>query len=379
MLGSGRVPHIAHLTTAHARDDIRIFRKQCCTLANAGYKVTLVVADGKGNAEIDGVSIHDVGKSASRLRRRVGATRRVYQAAKKLDAELFHFHDPELLPIGLLLKKLGRKVIFDAHEDVTKQIMGRPWLSKYTRIILSKTYSTLEAQASPRFDHVICVTPSIAETFAKYGTQATIVANYPILNELTVADDELGNKSNSVCFVGGLTQVRGIREIVLAAAQTKNKVRLQVGGAFALAQDEAEIRALPEAHHTDFLGQINRQEVAQLMAKTFAGLVTFLPSPNHIDALPNKLFEYMSAGLPVIASDFPLWRDIINQADCGICVNPNDIQAIADAIDMLAANPERAKEMGRNGQLAVQQQYNWDKAAENLLGIYERLIGPPTP
>lgn len=363
---------IAHLTSVHPRNDTRIFYKECKSLAKAGYLVTLLVADGKGDANVDGVSIRDVGKSTTRFGRMAGTTRRIYQAAQELDAQVCHLHDPELLPIGLWLKKLGRKVIFDAHEDVAKQIMSKPYIPQYLRTATSVLYGAFEARVSRYLDAVICATPSIAETFAKYGAEPTVVANYPILGELAVRDTQGLEKKNKICYVGGMTAIRGVQEIIKAAARTKNGICLEFAGFFSSAKFEAQIRALPEAQSADFPGWLDRKQVARLMAESIAGIVTFLPMPNHIDAQPNKMFEYMSAGLPVIGSNFPLWREILLGSDSGICVDPTDVQATADAMDALANNRERAVEMGRNGQMAVKQKYNWATQAEKLLALYER-------
>lgn len=371
-------PHIVHLTSAHKRDDTRIFRKQCRSLAKAGYQVTLIVADGKGDGKMDGISIRDVGKSSSRLQRMMNTTQRMNKAARELDAAIYHFHDPELLPTGLKLKKYGRTVIFDAHEDVAKQIMAKNYIPRYARSTTSKIYGAYEAHASRRLDAVICATPSIAKSFDAHGCDATVVTNYPIIGELVIPDRHAAKKTNTICYIGGLSDVRGIREIVLAAALTSAKTKLKAGGSFATSSFEREIMALRKEDTVDFLGWLDREQVALLLNESIGGLVTLHATPNHVESLPIKMFEYMSAGLPVIASDFPLWREIIEGADCGICIDPSNVQAIADAIDELASNPARAREMGRNGQRAVQQKYNWDNEAKKLLALCERLVGAPS-
>jgi glycosyltransferase involved in cell wall biosynthesis len=366
---------IAHLTSVHPRDDTRIFHKECKSLAKAGYRVTLIVADGKGDANVDDISIRDVDKSATRLGRMVSSTRRIYDTAQELDAEVFHFHDPELVPVGLALKRLGRKVIFDSHEDVAKQIKAKPYIPKFARSAVSSLYSLLESRASKHFDAVVCATPSIAETFAEYGAETTVVANYPIIGELVSVKNGSDGKLNTVCYVGGLSDVRGIREVVKAAASSCAGVQLKFAGRFASSSFEREIMALPESGKALFLGWLDRADIAKLFGESIAGLVTLHETPNHIESLPIKMFEYMSAGLPVIASDFPLWRKIVSEADCGICVDPTDVRAIADAMDELVDNRQRAVEMGRNGQVAVKQKYNWATQAEKLLALYERLVG----
>ena len=120
------------------------------------------------------------------------------------------------------------------------------------------------------------------------------------------------------------------------------------------------------------VGGIPRRNAADLPAKNLAGLVLFHPEPNHINAQPNKLFEYMSAGLPVIASHFPMWRRIVEDYDCGLCVNPQDPQAIAAAMIMLATHPERARLMGMNGRSAVMAKFNWEQEQQVLLDVYSR-------
>jgi glycosyltransferase involved in cell wall biosynthesis len=110
------------------------------------------------------------------------------------------------------------------------------------------------------------------------------------------------------------------------------------------------------------------------MSHSKAGIVTFHPLPNHIDAQPNKMFEYMSAGLPIITSNFPLWKEIVEGNSCGICVNPLDPEEIGKAIEYIISHSNEAEKMGQNGKKAVLEKYNWQVEEKKLFEVYEELL-----
>ncbi|MEO7494689.1 MAG: glycosyltransferase family 4 protein [Massilia sp.] len=360
---------IAHLTSAHPRNDTRIFIKQCRTLAAHGYHVTLVVADDKGDEIRDGVTIVDVGRLPGRLKRIFSTTRRVYDKAVALDADIYQLHDPELIPVGLKLKRLGKKVIFDSHEDVPAQLLHKPYLGALSRRALSAAYSLIERYACSRFDGIITATPFIRDSFLNVNPRAVDVNNFPMIGELDAAIP-WADKQADVCYVGGIGEIRGIRELVHAAALLTSSARLNLAGSFSEPAIEAEVKAHPGWARVKERGVLDRAGVRDVMAGSVAGLVTFHPLPNHLDAHPTKMFEYMSSGIAVIASNFPLWREIIEGNECGICVDPFDPTAIAAAIDYLVTHPEIAKAMGENGRKAVLEKYNWGVQANKLTHFY---------
>jgi len=360
---------IAHLTSAHPRNDIRIFVKQCRTLAAHGYDVTLVVADNQGDAMVDGVAISDVGRLPGRLNRILKTTQRVFEKAAALDAAIYRLHDPELIPVGLRLKRQGKTVIFDSHEDVPRQLLGKTYLNPVSRRVLSSVFSVYQRVACSRFDGIIAATPFIRESFAKIHPCTVDINNFPIVGELHAGVDWT-MKRNQVCYVGGISSMRGIRQLVQASALLRSNAELHLAGRFSEPGVETEVKGQPGWRGVTDHGYLDRAGVRKLMSRSVAGMVTLLPSPNHLDSLPTKMFEYMSSGIPVIASNFPLWKEIIEGDRCGVCVDPFDPAAIAAAIDYLIGHPDIAQSMGERGRKAVLEKYNWAVEATKLTDFY---------
>ena len=361
---------ICHITTVHPRYDVRIFHKECKSLAQ-NYEVHLIVADDKADETAGGVHIHSVGKPANRRERMLEFTKLAYKKALDIDAAVYHFHDPELLSVGKKLAAKGKKVIYDSHEDLPRQILTKPWIPKFLRGVASKLVECVENRRVKKMSAVVAATPHIQERFQKVtDAQVVSVCNYPIISEITY-NDNWKKKEKAVCYVGGLFRERGIFEMVRAAGAAN--VRLKLAGAFSPAALKPQVESEQAWNNTDYYGFIGREEINRLLGESMAGLLLLHPMPSYMDSLPIKLFEYMSAGIPIICSDFPLWKSIVCETKCGVCVNPSDIKMISEEIRNITDSPEKAREMGENGRKAVLEKYNWQTQEKILLELYKSL------
>jgi len=354
-----------HLTSVHYRFDTRIFHRQCTSLATSFY-IGLVVCDGCGDETINNVSIIDLGKPKNRYSRMIVYPLKLLGFALKNRAEIYHIHDPELIPIGLILRLLQKTVIYDAHEDIAAQVFHKDYIPKPFRHLVSYTLTALLFLSFRFFTQLITVTPHIQQSLKKLN-KTDIIYNYPIIDEFKTS----AHLNNQVCYVGVISFYRCLKEINAAIQQTSGK--LVFGGKYCTKEEGKFISKL-DKKKSNYLGFLNRNQINSLFNESKAGLMIEYDMPNHVNGYPVKLFEYMSAGLPVIISNFPLWMEIINKHQCGIGVDPFNIDEIAKAIQWVFDNPKEAKKMGHRGAMAAQKYFNWANEEKKLFNIYEQYV-----
>ncbi len=362
---------ICHFASNHEGLDTRIALKECVSLASAGYDTHLVItatAAEVAKAAANGVTIHPLPQASGRFSRMLGHAWRCYRAASEVRAAVYHFHDPELIPYGMLFRLRGRHVIYDVHEDYPRDILDKYWLPRWIRKPVSAAISALEYLGARWFFGIAAATPVIAQRFRQITSSTVNINNYPWPSELVPPEIPVRRKSQ-VCYVGDITRLRGLRAIVEALPLVPD-FTFVLCGQFSEPGFEAELRAQPGWQQVRFLGKVDREQARLVMAESIAGVVTFLPIRSHLDAQPNKLFEYMSAELPVIASDFPLWREIVVGTGAGVCIDPQAPAAIAAAMLALRDDPAGAEDMGKAGRQAVLSTYNWPNEAAKLVQFY---------
>ena len=338
----------------------------------AGYETYLLVADGLGDAKVGDVHVLDVGTHGGRFQRMLVCPWRLLKRALQLRASIYHFHDPELLLIALGLKKHGAKIIYDSHEDVPRAILSRDWIPLWARHIISGVFETFEIFVARRLSCVVGATPFIAEKFERARCRAIAINNFPMPADIRT-DTVERNPTATICFLGGISGIRGVREIITALEPLDTMMVL--AGPFDSDETRKQLMALPGWANIDYKGNLDRKTAVKIMGESAVGMICYLPEPNHINSYPNKLFEYMAAELPVIASNFPLWRQIVEGAQCGICVDPENPAEIRQAIIEIMRNPGEWQKMGERGRKAVQERYNWESEEKKLFRLYESLIG----
>ena len=348
--------------------------KEGISLVRAGYRVTIVALHPHDEV-VSGITIKAVPKFASRFSRMVRATWYVYREALRQHAQVYHFHNTELIPVGWLLKFQGKRVFYDVREDTPSDLRETFWIPRWARPAVAYGVDLAEKLSGRILDGIIAATPHIGERFPYAKT--VVVQNFPLLDESLPVSCPYLERPPIVLYYGTITAVRGLLELIdaMGVLPENLEARLAIGGEFEPAELEHVARKKPGWERTDYAGWQDRRGLLDLLAKARVGVVPFLPVANNTDAQPIKLFEYMIAGLPVVASNLRRLSEIVGETRCGILVEPGQPQAMAEAIQWLLEHPADAYAMGERGRQAILQTYNWNSQAQLLLQLYHRVTG----
>jgi len=365
---------VVHLTSVHQPFDVRIFVKECSALAKTGHDVYLI-APIEASTTRNNVNIVAVDIPGNRFQRMCLTTFAIFRKALELNGDLYHFHDPELIPVGILLSLLGKKVVYDVHEETANTILDKTWIWPPLRKLTAKLVDAFENFSTRYFDAIIITRNSL---FKKFDRNKTIlVHNFPILSELfTGSSLPIHQRPLIGAYVGGASPNRGIKELVEALGLLPDdfKFELSIAGIISPPEFCNQLKTLPGWKRVNYLGWQSRSQVADLLSSARFGIVTFLPIANHLKSEPTKLFEYMSAGIPVIASNFPHWESFVLEEGIGVLVDPKDPQAVADAIVGVINDAKNCEIMGQKGREVVLNQYNWEIEEAKLINLYADLL-----
>lgn len=362
---------VCHMTSAHNSQDVRILKKQCVSLAKTGYETYLVA---RGDSYIESnVNVIGVGyDKVTRFKRIFFITRKIYKEAVKLNCDIYQIHDPELLPYALKLKRRGKKVIFDSHENIIQSIYEKRYLSMYIRKFIAKISDVYLKYVCKNINAIISVSPHITKYYEKVNHNVYMITNYPKLEGY----NHQYNAKGAIVFTGGITEQWSHVNIINAINNNIDVIYEMYGPI-----DEtykAELLKIDTYNKVRYKGKVPHKDISKILSKSSIGMAILkynLNAGGKIGTLGNtKIFEYMNAGLPIICTDFILWKDIVQKYKCGVCVDPNNVQEISDAINYLISNPDIAKEMGVNGRIAIENEFNWEKEEKKLIELYEKII-----
>ena len=365
------MPKVCMMTTVHRRDDTRIFAKESRSLAKE-YDVVLLAADGLPEERVDNVSIRSVvtEKPRSRPERMTRTASAMFREALRENADVYHFHDPELLRIGVKLKKRGKTVVYDVHESISDTITDRDYLPMPMLRLLARIAGREDRRGAAKMDAVVTVTPFLRDRYERYGCKTVMVCNYPVLDSFPAPDDK--EREISMCCSGARVDYsRGIVEMIECAQNTD--VPLHLFGVMHAAMDR-EVDERDKKHLVRVHGFVDPESVKEQMYRSQIGMVVEYPTGNAVNAYCVKMFEYMASGMAVVSSDIPLWRATVEETGCGLCVDPKNIYEVSEAVRFLAEHPDKAREMGRSGRRWAEKKYNWAHEEKKLLALYRELV-----
>lgn len=369
---------IVHLTTVHPPYDTRILRRECVTLAEQNpYEVSLFNGHGI-NGAYKGVNLVSIdNKERGRLGRIFIRGWLAFIATKESNPDVCHIHDPEIIWIGALLRIYGSKVIYDAHEDYSQKIKCKNWLPRPLRSSSSALYKAISNILVKKLDAVISATDSIG--MKHRSKRNCTVHNYPRFRDLGQRHTERAKIPRQIVYTGGLTERRGIEQVLTALCEhCPGDWHLIIVGR-STSETATRLAGYLEDRRVEYRGVVPFEDVKVLLKESEIGVVCNQSGFDYENALPNKLFEYMAAGLTVVCSDFKAWREIVGNTGSGYTCNTSDPKILGCLFNYLFDNRERLKGCGPNGKKAIQNYYSWERESEKLLALYKDLLDEHSP
>ncbi len=371
---SARPIVVVHMTSLHPALDSRVFYNQCVSLSRSGFDVTLI-APADGDFVKEGVRVAAI-RTSGGLGGRVRNGYRVFRKALSTSADIYHFHDPELLPFALILRLLGRRVVMDVHEDQPGAMLhSRPSVPRFLRPLLAWGIGTVETISGWLMSGVVATTPHIGTRFPSGKT--VIVENFPdtsdapITRRLTFAE-----RRHEVVLTGTLGDLQCIPEMVQGFCTVAGELglTLTLAGRFVPESLQGQVLTAETAPHVRFIGWQPRESIYELLSHAKAGFVPYRSSHASPEFSSRKMYEYLAFGIPVIVSSVRSWSQLVRDHRCGVVLEDCTPASFAKAVREIFASEANWEEMSRNARVAYETSLNGNVARERLLGLYERLL-----
>lgn len=350
---------IAVISTVHATYDTRIFYKQIDSLRRCYHVIYLSPVSGAPEQDWI-VPLYKSSSKLGRLRTHLSLIMRL----RSIKADLYLLHDPELLPLGIVMSALGKRIVWDMHEDTYNDILTKSYLAPAMRRQVARAYMFLQSLAYRVLKGFILAEDSYSHYFVG-STKTCVVHNYPLLNRLSEVG-EVVKQPASLVYIGSIAVNRGVYQLLETVAKLTTRipaVRLILIGPFADSALEQKVRILIRErgieNNVEIRGPIKNLEAYPVVAQCMVGMALLLPEPNYTKSLPTKMFEYMALGLPVVVSDFPLWKGIVERDEAGFALDPRDTDAVSEAIHSILTDEKRYSALSRNARKAASR-YSWE-------------------
>lgn len=368
---------VCHVISGYYRNDARVFLRQCLSLQRAGYDVTIVTNDGEPAEVLQGVAITST-PAWPRWKVLLSAARQFLPELMRVNADIYQLHSPELLPLTALLQARGKRVVYDAHEDLPRHIIEKEWVPTLLRRPLAFAAEGYLRRTLRQIDDIVTPHSHVVDHLQRTVGKAVLVANFPIVKPLPpITEAEFVARPKTICYAGTV-YLHSNQEATLDALAQLPDVRYRVAGYIGDAH-RAALAQRPGASQVEYLGRVDQAALRTLYTSSIAGMALIDYKLNQGGRrgsyAVNKFFEYLEAGLPVICTDYTLWREIVERYECGICVPPNSVGHIRAAIDTLVNDPALAYRMGQNGRRAVLEEFNWGSEERKYVAVFDRLAG----
>lgn len=367
---------VCHVISGYYRNDPRVFQRQCKSLKEAGFSVSILTNDDQPDEILDGIPIYSTNNYwGSRMKILLFAKKQFLQRAIEIDADIYQMHSPELLSLGIELQKRGKVVVYDAHEDLPKHILEKDWLPQLARKPLSVIVEAYMNKMLKKYDGIVSPHSHVVDALKLINNNTVLITNFAkVLPREEVSQSDYMKRDQVICY-SGTVYLHSNQVAILDAIKDMPEVTYNIAGYMT-----PEYQALLSQHvaypKINYIGRIPWADLQGFYNQARIGVVIIdykmnLGQKRGTYAV-NKMFEYMEAALPVVCTDYDLWKDIVDEFNCGICVQPGNVEEIKKAITYLLSNPDQAYQMGQNGRRAILEKFNWKTQHEVYVELFSK-------